>query len=119
MKEASTSDQSAPKTTADGKTVLIPQPSHDPRDPLNWSWKKKHLVLLTVSFAALLSDWGIAWGTAVFVQQAKYWDMAVPAVAASVSGANFMQGVGGIIAVPLTQRYGRFVSVLALQEAKY
>ena len=33
--------------------------------------------------------------------------MTVPAVANSVSGGNFMQGVGGILAVPLTQRYGR------------
>ena len=24
-------------TTPDGKTILIPQPSSDPNDPLNWS----------------------------------------------------------------------------------
>lgn len=95
------------KTTKNGKTILIPQPSDDPEDPLNWSWKKKHMVLATVSFAALLTDWGIAWGTTVFPQQAETWGMTVPAVANSVSGANFMQGVGGVLAVPLTQRYGR------------
>lgn len=27
---------SGPKLAADGKTVLVPQPSDDPRDPLNW-----------------------------------------------------------------------------------
>ena len=98
------------RTTKDGTTVLIPQPSDSPEDPLNWSWSKKHGVLLAVSFAALLSDWGIAWGTTVFEQQAKTWNMTVPAVADSVSGANFMQGVGGVLAVPLTQRFGRSVN---------
>jgi hypothetical protein len=34
------------KTASDGRTVLIPQPSDDPRDPLNWSSLKKHTVLL-------------------------------------------------------------------------
>ena len=26
------------KLAPDGKTILIPQPSDDPHDPLNWSW---------------------------------------------------------------------------------
>ena len=34
----STSDSSLMKTAADGKTVLIPQPSDSPDDPLNWSF---------------------------------------------------------------------------------
>ena len=33
--------------------------------------------------------------------------MSVHAVAASVSGGNFLQGPGGLLAVPLIQRYGR------------
>ncbi len=41
------------KTTKDGKTALIPQPSDDPRDPLNWSWRKKHSVLVALTFSAL------------------------------------------------------------------
>ena len=50
------------KTTKDGKTVLIPQPSDDPADPLNWSWTKKHLVLLSLFLPALLTDFGMTWG---------------------------------------------------------
>ena len=95
------------KTSKDGRTILIPQPSDDPLDPLNWSWSTKHGVLLAVSFGALLTDWGIAWGTTLFEAQAVYWGMSVSAVANSVSGANFLQGVGGVLAVPITQRYGR------------
>ncbi|MCJ1235995.1 hypothetical protein MMC14_003972 [Varicellaria rhodocarpa] len=38
----------------DGHTVLVPQPSSDPQDPLNWPWRKKHIMLLIVAFTALL-----------------------------------------------------------------
>lgn len=33
--------------------------------------------------------------------------MSVPAVANSISGALFLQGPGGVLAVPLVQRFGR------------
>lgn len=33
--------------------------------------------------------------------------MSIPAVANSVNGALFLQGPGGILAVPLIQRFGR------------
>jgi hypothetical protein len=36
-------------------------------------------------------------------------NMTVPAVAQSVSPGIFMQGPGGLFAVPLCQRYGRYV----------
>lgn len=38
------------KTTKDGSTILIPQPSEDPNDPLNWSQTKKNIILLVISF---------------------------------------------------------------------
>ena len=53
------------KTTKDGKTILIPQPSDDPADPLNWSWGKKHLILLTLFLPALFTDFGMTWGKSV------------------------------------------------------
>lgn len=42
------------KLAKDGQTVLIPQPSDDPEDPLNWSWGKKHMVLASMVFASLV-----------------------------------------------------------------
>ena len=41
------------KTTKDGKTILIPQPSDDPNDPLNWSQAKKNLILGVVSITGM------------------------------------------------------------------
>jgi len=60
------------KVAADGHTLLIPQPSDDPHDPLNWSWSKKHIILFIVSFAAFLPDYGSATGAVTLLPQAEY-----------------------------------------------
>jgi hypothetical protein len=40
-----------------GDTILIPQPSDDPNDPLNWSelWKNSILAILGISVAVTIS----------------------------------------------------------------
>jgi hypothetical protein len=52
---------------------LEPRASTSPDDPLNWSWKKKHAVLLALIPGCLLSDWTLTWGTTVFELQAPEW----------------------------------------------
>jgi hypothetical protein len=42
------------KLAKDGKTVLIPQPSDDPEDVLNWTPGKKYRVLLSLIFASMV-----------------------------------------------------------------
>jgi hypothetical protein len=93
--------------TPGGQTLLVSQPMTDINNPLNWSWTKKHQVLLALSSASLLCDWGMTWGTTLFEAQAQTWHMTIPAVANSISGGYFMQGIGGILAVPIAQVYGR------------
>jgi hypothetical protein len=46
------------KLAKDGKTVLIPQPSDDPDDVLNWKSGKKLRVLLSLVFASLVNEVG-------------------------------------------------------------
>jgi hypothetical protein len=60
------------KLAKDGHTRLIPQPSDDPNDPLNWSWGQKHLVLFIVSLTAFLPDYGSATGAVTLIAQAAY-----------------------------------------------
>lgn len=60
------------KLAADGHTILIPQPSSDPLDPLNWSRLKKHLILFTISACAFLPDYGAVTGNVVLLTQSKY-----------------------------------------------
>jgi hypothetical protein len=58
-------------TASDGHTILIPHPSDNPNDPLNWSPAKKHVILLIVSFAAFLPDYGSATGAVTLLPQAQ------------------------------------------------
>jgi len=53
----------------DGHTILIPQPSEDPNDPLNWSSFKKHLILIIISATAFLPDYGSATGAVALIPQ--------------------------------------------------
>ena len=50
------SSASSQHLRADG-SVLSPQPSTSPDDPLNWSWMKKHAIMLALIPGCMLSDW--------------------------------------------------------------
>lgn len=60
------------KTARDGHTILIPQPSNSPLDTLNWSKSRKHIILIVISFAAFLPDYGSATGAVTLLPQAAY-----------------------------------------------
>ena len=60
------------KTARDGKTVLIPQPSGDPNDPLNWSPLKKHAILLVIAVVAFSANYASTVGIVTLLPQAMY-----------------------------------------------
>ena len=60
------------KTASDGRTVLIPQPTDHPSDPLTWSSRKKHTTLFTITMISFLADFGSAIGIPSVVPQAMY-----------------------------------------------
>lgn len=66
-----TSKVSGLKLAGDGHTVLIPQPTDDKHDPLNWSWAKKHAILFVVAFVSFLPDYGSATGAVTLIPQAE------------------------------------------------
>ena len=59
------------KLAADGHTVLIPQPSNDLNDPINWSTYKKHLFLIIISATAFLPDFTSAVGAITLLPQVQ------------------------------------------------
>lgn len=63
------------KLAKDGHTVLIPQPTSDPNDPLNWSWTRKHLMLAIISSTAFLGDYGSGSGIPLIVLQGAEWGL--------------------------------------------
>ncbi|KAF2993748.1 hypothetical protein E8E13_001001 [Curvularia kusanoi] len=95
------------RTAMDGHTILIPQPSDDPRDPLNWSSVRKHVILFIVGFAAFLPDYGSATGAVTLLPQAHVWGISEDTVNHSQAGNIFMLGAGGIFVVALSAWAGR------------
>ena len=74
---------------------------------LNWSSWKKHRVFFSIIWASLLTDFGMTYGSPLFAAQAPSFNTSVVHVSQSISGALFLQGASGVLAVPLIQRYGR------------
>ncbi|KAI0021778.1 major facilitator superfamily domain-containing protein [Xylariomycetidae sp. FL0641] len=95
------------KLARDGHTRLIPQPSDDEQDPLNWSQRSKNIVLAVVAFAALLPDYGSATGAVTLLPQAEQWGMTEDEVNHSQVGNVFMLGAGGIFVVAFSAYFGR------------
>ncbi|OAL19027.1 hypothetical protein AYO22_10356 [Fonsecaea multimorphosa] len=99
------------------KTVLIPQPSDDPNDPLNWPWWKKHAVLLTTSILAGNGDFSLCLGFPAILPQAVHWNKSYNSMNFTTNLAVIMVGVGGVLAIPPSYFWGRapvvFWSVLA------
>ncbi|KAL2265871.1 hypothetical protein VTJ83DRAFT_6971 [Remersonia thermophila] len=104
---ADPSKASGLRLAKDGHTVLIPQPSDDVNDPLNWSRFRKHLILFVVSFASFLPDYGSATGAVTLIPQAEEWGITPDEVNHSQAGNVFMLGAGGVVVVILSAFFGR------------
>lgn len=89
------------------KTILIPQPTDDPDDPLNWSFFKKHAILLIVAFGSFAGDFGAGAGIPLIFLQAEDWGLSPAHVNQANSIAAIMCGVSGIIWMPLLNSWGR------------
>ncbi|KAK5043496.1 hypothetical protein LTR84_011938 [Exophiala bonariae] len=95
------------KKTADGRTILAPQPSDDPEDTLNWPNRKKWAILAVVAYCAAMPDMQAGFGIPLVVPQSVYWNISIQDSGRSMSGNVFMIGVGSLLSVPFVQRYGR------------
>ncbi|RMZ10337.1 hypothetical protein D0860_03863 [Hortaea werneckii] len=102
-----TTDDVSLKTAKDGHTILVPQPSENPNDPLNWPWWKKHAILLTISFVSFLPDFGTAMGSVTQIPQAKAWHMSKATIQESVAINTMLSGVSGIAVIALSNYFGR------------
>ena len=70
LDKGESTDATALKLARDNKTILIPQPSQDPRDPLNWGQGKKNLILVIISATSFLADYASATGAVTLLPQA-------------------------------------------------
>jgi hypothetical protein len=59
---------------------LIPQPTDDNGDPLNWPSWKKHAILFVIAWGAFCADFTSAAGSAPIVLQAMEWHESIARV---------------------------------------
>ncbi|GIC90468.1 putative MFS transporter [Aspergillus udagawae] len=79
----------------------------DGRDPRKWRPRKKFLVFIALMSSSILADGGMTWGATLIVPQALEWGVSVDHSATSMNYGILLQGVGGLIAIPLIEAYGR------------
>ncbi|EXJ85752.1 hypothetical protein A1O1_06120 [Capronia coronata CBS 617.96] len=99
-------DERVVKCRSDG-IPLVPQPSDDPEDPLNWSSAKKHSAAVTLalmSFVLKFTTTLIAPGAHTLAAQ-----FGTPASKATYIGSTptIMFSVAPLLWIPLSSRYGR------------
>ncbi|KAJ9615692.1 hypothetical protein H2200_001768 [Cladophialophora chaetospira] len=95
------------KTRTTHGLILIPQPSSDPHDPLNWPRSKKLLTLGIVSFASCINLGQSLANQAGLVPQALLYHVSPVEISYSLSAAVAGSIVGPLIWAPLSQYLGR------------
>ena len=78
------------KKTPDGQTILIPQPTDDPLQSLNWSWRKKHAVLFALVYCTLMTDMSSSWAIPLVITQAEYFKTTPDNIGRNLSGNIFV-----------------------------
>ncbi|KAJ6619911.1 MFS general substrate transporter [Mycena sp. CBHHK59/15] len=86
---------------------LIPQPSADPSDPLNFPQWLKIAVLLQVSFLAGLGPLNQATVNPAFVPLAAHFHVSTVVASYQTTIAIAFAGIGSFVWVPLANTYGR------------
>ncbi|KAI5481019.1 hypothetical protein MNV49_006205 [Pseudohyphozyma bogoriensis] len=95
------------KLAKDGRTILIPQPSDDPRDPLNWPEWKKMSLLLILAFAAYGGDFQSGAGIPLINVQGEEWNMTATHVNEAGNLNVLFLGIGGMLWIPPIYFWGR------------
>ncbi|KAJ7781944.1 MFS general substrate transporter [Mycena maculata] len=86
---------------------LVPQPSDDASDPLNFPQWLKVAVLLQVSFLALLGPLNQATVNPAFVPLAAHFKISTVVASYQTTIAIAFAGIGSFVWVPLANTYGR------------
>ncbi|KAJ7255229.1 major facilitator superfamily domain-containing protein [Mycena rebaudengoi] len=96
------------KLTPDGTKVLWPQPTDSPDDPQNWSERRKSLLLIIITLAAIVPDFDSGIGIAAIFKLAEQYGTTPNQINNMTSNWSiFLLGWGGVAAVIVIRRWGR------------
>ncbi|KAF2114567.1 major facilitator superfamily domain-containing protein [Lophiotrema nucula] len=87
--------------------ALMPQPSNNPDDPLNWSPTLKFFVALQVSWLAFLGPMSSAVANPAFVLLGRAFDITPVQASYSLTVYICFAGIGPLLIVPFANIYGR------------
>ncbi|RDW88533.1 MFS general substrate transporter-23 [Coleophoma cylindrospora] len=99
-----------------GEIILIPTPSNDPNDPLNWRQGQKYYSAFIICLAMLMCNFLAAGPTIAIVQTAQdfFPDWMQSGLGPAINKTAFfftttalLQGTGNLIWMPLVNKYGR------------
>ncbi|OBT79914.1 hypothetical protein VF21_01585 [Pseudogymnoascus sp. 05NY08] len=90
-----------------GKNVLIPQPSNDPSDPLNWNRKWKAAAMIGMAISSFANGFGpLSIGPQVPFYMAE-WDKSVDDVINFTGICILVLGFSNLVWVPVARLFGR------------
>ena len=87
--------------------VLVPAPSADPDDPLNWSRRRKLLLTITLNTYAAIIAMGTAVTYATIVPMSKATELSVNDLNTGTGYLFLLGGWGSLIWQPLALQYGK------------
>jgi MFS family permease len=108
------------KHTVDGKTILAPQPSDSPNDPLNWSTLKKDLSFMLLLTDCVLSGTHAALLSPVTVELATDFNVTITKIAQLTSYMLLMIACVSYLNAPFANIFGKrpvFVAGVAIMMA--
>jgi MFS family permease len=92
---------------AQGETILIPSPSNDPNDPLNWSQAYKWYVTFLVVLAAFNCNLTVAGPSIAILSIAEDFQVTPSKAAYLFSASAFAQGLSSFFWSPLVTKFGK------------
>ncbi|KIW98132.1 uncharacterized protein Z519_01716 [Cladophialophora bantiana CBS 173.52] len=117
--------QRTTRLAKDEHSVVVPQPSDDAQDPLNWSASKKHRILITLAVAVFMADFQATSGVPCLIPQSAEWHTTpnhvnysgnLNIIMAQASLTRYLgdfaddchvSGIGGILGIPALYFWGR------------
>ncbi|PON24982.1 hypothetical protein TGAM01_v206063 [Trichoderma gamsii] len=87
--------------------VLVPQPSDDPLDPLNWSLLWKWTTLLCVSFVSISQNLGPLANAPLFGLYMEEWNIDLADAVQTTAVAILVLGFSNLVWIPISTCFGR------------
>ncbi|EHK19432.1 uncharacterized protein TRIVIDRAFT_46530 [Trichoderma virens Gv29-8] len=92
---------------SEGARVLVPQPSNDPLDPLNWTYTWKLITIICASFVSISQNLGPLANAPLFGLYMEEWNISLADAVQTTAVAILVLGFSNLIWIPISTCFGR------------